>query len=90
MEKRIKHVQACKHVGREAASEYVHREDLGRKRYVEKYFGAEIDDPLLYHLVINTDRVSHEDAARMIALAVQLPSDDLDTVESESRAVAPA
>ncbi|HVV72057.1 MAG TPA: hypothetical protein VHI52_11275, partial [Verrucomicrobiae bacterium] len=44
--------------------------DLGRGRYLKKYFKESIDDPLLYHLVINTDLVSHEEAAEMIAEAV--------------------
>jgi hypothetical protein len=83
IEKRIEHVQACRHLDRKAASQYVHDQDLGRKRYVEKYYAAEIDDPLLYHLIINTDRVSCEEAARVIALAVLLPSDDLDAGRSD-------
>ena len=33
-------------------------------RYVKKYFGKDIDDPLLYHLVINTDLVSYGESAR--------------------------
>jgi cytidylate kinase len=48
----------------------VRRVDLARRRYVKKYYGADIDDPLLYHLVINTDQVSHVEAARLIADAV--------------------
>ena len=35
-----------------------------------RYFNREIDDPLLYHLVINTDLVPYEIAARMIGDAV--------------------
>jgi cytidylate kinase len=70
LERRIAHVQEYRDLGARAAAEYVRREDLGRKRYVQKYYGADIDDPLLYHLVINTDRVPYEDAARMIVEAV--------------------
>ena len=54
---------------------YVRSTDQGRSRYVTKYYGKDIDDPLLYHLVINTDRVPYAEAARMIAEAV---SSDLD------------
>jgi hypothetical protein len=32
----------------------------------------DIDDPLLYDMVINTDRVSYREAARLIAEAVSL------------------
>lgn len=67
---RIEHVRSYKHLSLQAATEYVHDEELGRGRYVKKYFAADIDDPLLYHLVINTDLVAYAEAARMIAEAV--------------------
>ena len=69
--KRIEHLRAYKHLSLEAASLYLRDEDLGRKRYVKKYYAADIDDPLLYHLVINTDLVSYGEAARTIADAVR-------------------
>jgi cytidylate kinase len=33
---------------------------------MKKYFGRSIDDSLLYHLVINTDFISLDDATRLI------------------------
>jgi len=62
------------HTSHKEALELVRREDLARKRYVRKYFNKDIDDPLLYHLVINTDLVSHDEAACMIAQAVVSPA----------------
>jgi cytidylate kinase len=41
----------------------------GRRRYLKKYFGRDIEDPLSYHLVVNTEFVSHEKAARLIGEA---------------------
>jgi cytidylate kinase len=70
LERRIDHAQEANHLDRKAAAAYVHDEDLGRRRYVEKYYDADIDDPLLYHLVINTDRVPYAEAASLIAGAV--------------------
>ena len=70
LEKRIAHLMEYKHLSLPKATEYARTEDLGRKRYVKKYYAADIDDPLLYHLVINTDRVPYEEAARMIAEAM--------------------
>ena len=75
---------------RKEASEYVQREDQGRKRYVEKYFESDIDDPLLYDLVINTDRVPYGEAGRLIAEAVFGRSQDEDAVVDLSRAGGPA
>ena len=57
VERRVRYIEEYLHLGRRAASEYVRKEDLGRKRYVKKYYGRDIDDPLLYDLVIK-DRKS--------------------------------
>lgn len=45
-------------------------EEQARTRYVKTYFHADINDALLYHLVINTSRVGCENAARIIGDAV--------------------
>ena len=66
LETRLEHVQKYYKMGKKEAQEFIHREDRGRRRYLHKYFNQEIDDPLLYHLVINTDLVSHLKAARVI------------------------
>jgi cytidylate kinase len=68
--KRVEHMQVLNGWSAKQAREFVEREDLGRKRYLKKYFSMDIDDPLLYHLVINTDIVPYEDAARLIGEAV--------------------
>lgn len=74
-DKRIRYVRAVKSLTNQEASAYVHDQDLGRKRYVKKYFGEDIDDPLGYHLVVNTDLVSYAEAARTIADAASRPGD---------------
>ena len=66
LEKRIAHAADYYHLSREEAKKLVEREDKGRRDYIKKHFDKNIDDPLLYHLVINTDHVSYEDAAQMI------------------------
>jgi cytidylate kinase len=65
--RRVEHVQEHLHLDPAAAVEYVRNMDQGRKRYMTTYYAKDIDDPLLYHLVINTDRVSYAEAASMIA-----------------------
>ncbi len=67
---RVKHVVAYKHLDQADAAEYVRTEDLRRERYVRKYFEQDIESPLNYHVVINTDRVPYEAAADLIAGAV--------------------
>ncbi|MEK7707581.1 MAG: cytidylate kinase-like family protein [Verrucomicrobiota bacterium] len=70
LEKRIEHAHQFYKMSKKAAHNFILREDGGRKRYLSKYFNARIDDPLLYHLIINTGLVSYDEAARMIADAV--------------------
>jgi cytidylate kinase len=65
-ERRIENMRQFEGLGKAEASARVEQEDLGRERYVKKYFEKSVDDPLLYHLVINTDKVSLDDAARVI------------------------
>jgi len=70
LEKRVEHMLSITQLNRKQASDLVLREDLGRRRYVRKYFGKDIDDPMLYHLTINTDLLSHDEAARLIGEAM--------------------
>jgi cytidylate kinase len=70
LEKRVQYIQEASHWSPQAARALVEREDLGRRRYLKKYFDKDTTDPLLYHLVINTDSISFEDAARIIGQAV--------------------
>lgn len=76
VERRVEHVQEYLHLDRVEAAEYVRKQDQGRKRYVKKYYAKDIEDPLLYHVVINTDRVPYSEAGRMIADAVSRRPDE--------------
>jgi cytidylate kinase len=69
-DKRVARLQQNLVIDEEAAREFLDNEDRGRKRYLETYFHADIEDPLLYDLVINTDRHPTEFVARLIAQAV--------------------
>ncbi len=52
------------------ARKFCLREDRGRERYLKKHFDADINDPLLYHMIINTGLVNYDDAAKLIGDAV--------------------
>jgi len=67
LEKRSEQVQQIHGFDHDAAIEFINREDKGRKRYLKEHYEADIDNPLLYHLIINTDRIRHEDTTRLIA-----------------------
>jgi cytidylate kinase len=55
----------------QAGVDFMRQEEAGRARYLKKYFGKDINDPLLYHLVLNTDRFTHDEAARLIGETVR-------------------
>jgi len=72
LEQRIEH--ACRAYGMTPtqARGFIQREDRGRRRYLRKYFDAEVDNPLHYHLVVNTGQFSFESAAELITRAARL------------------
>lgn len=55
---------------RKTASEFIKQEDEARKLYIWKYFHKDIEDPLLYHVIINTHLLSFEEIAMMIGQCV--------------------
>jgi len=70
LEKRIAHAHEAYGMTEDAARDFCQHEDRGRARYFKKYFNADVNDPLLYQLIINTGLVSYDDAAKIIGDAV--------------------
>ncbi len=64
--KRVSHLADYFNQSTADAEKMMRTEDKGRADYLKQNFDKNIDDPLLYDLVINTDSVSYEDAAQMI------------------------
>ncbi len=64
---RIGRVQAGRSLTLEEATKFVEHADRGRERYVRANFHARLDNELLYHMVLNTDRLTYADAAAVIA-----------------------
>lgn len=65
-EKRVEQAQKVFSLDRKSAINYIKKKDEDRRRYLKDNFDKDIDDPLLYHIIINTDLVRHDEAARMI------------------------
>lgn len=70
LEDRIKYVQQHCGYDLKKATEFLKKDDQSRRNYISTYFHKQIDDPLLYHLIINTHRLSYDNAAELIADAV--------------------
>jgi cytidylate kinase len=46
-----------------AAKAEIARFDSSIIKFLKRYFKAEFEDPVFYDLVVNTERISYEDAA---------------------------
>lgn len=64
---RIERISKVVGLTAEEATRFIRKEDRGSRRYAQAYFHTSINDDLLYHLVINTDRIPYGDAAMLIA-----------------------
>ena len=70
LEKRVEHIIGLMGLTEKEALKYIKKEDENRKKYLKSYFHADIEDPLLYHMIVNTDLLTHKGAAYLIAEAV--------------------
>ena len=70
LKNRIARVEEVYEMGRTDARDFIKSQDTAKRRYMKGYFDRDIDDPLLYHMIINTDYISYEHAARLIGDAV--------------------
>jgi hypothetical protein len=76
LEQRVAHAHKFYNMTESEALRFCQNEDRARERYVRRYFNADINDPTLYHMTLNTGLVGYDEAARLIGEAMQ----DLDPV----------
>jgi cytidylate kinase len=65
--KRVRQVEEHHRLSTQEAVELISATDDTRRRYIKHYFRTEIDEPINYHLVINTGLTGYDEAARIIA-----------------------
>jgi len=70
MEARIDRVSATEHVSCEEAQQLIVARDKAAAQYLERFHKVRWDDPVLYHMVINTGKVHPEAAAQLIVCAL--------------------
>jgi len=68
LEQRIAATAARDSVSAEAAEKRVHERDKGRSSFHSKFFKVEVDAAALYHVALNTGRLSYEQAADAITV----------------------
>ena len=72
LEVRVDNVARDFDVSREEAKKRVIRTESDRRAFIRKYFNADISDPTQYDLVINTENISIDTAAKTVSGAVGL------------------
>ncbi len=65
-QKRKSHIKEHFKLTDKEAERFIENEDRGRAQYLKKYFNEDIDNPLLYDLIINIDTISYDYAALLI------------------------
>jgi len=70
VERRIPHIMEVYELTRSEAAVFLKREDAARHNFVKRHYHKDIDDPLLYDLVINTGKCSYAEAAEIIGKTV--------------------
>jgi len=58
-------------IDRETAERAMHRLDRTHATYLREFYGADIDDPSLYHLVLDSTALDGEACVDLIARAAQ-------------------
>lgn len=66
-DKRLERLKAQHGLDDRRARERMRREDRDRGAYLKKYFNRDINDPLAYHLVVNTDGFDPDAVADLVS-----------------------
>lgn len=56
----------------QAARDFLHKDDAARRRYVKEHYGADINDPNLYDLMVRVDRLSPDEIVHLLGHAVMV------------------
>jgi len=67
--RRLAHMVKYDDLTEEQARQVIREQDEARRSYMKKYFDRDLDDPLLYDMVINSDHLRPAEAARLIVEA---------------------
>jgi cytidylate kinase len=69
---RVRHAAGYYRLSEAESAKLIREQDQARRRYVSRYFNAEVDDPTLYDATLNTGRLGFARSAEAIAqLALQ-------------------
>ena len=70
LESRIKYIMKDQKMNGKDAEAYIKKEDVARRNYLKSNFSKDIENPELYHMVLNTSLLTYEGTAEVIGDAV--------------------
>lgn len=70
-DRRIERLMSEEGLGRQPAEKYLNKVDQEWAAYVRNYYNAEWRNPTFYDVVVNTDRLTIQDAANLILVAAK-------------------
>jgi cytidylate kinase len=74
LDKRVHDFAERHNLSQKDALAMIKKEDAARKNYLRQHFSTDIDDPLSYDLVINTDHLSDESILQILVAAIEAKS----------------
>ncbi len=66
LETRLKRLMQERNLDRETAKLEIERFDKSLRKFIKKYFSAELEDPLYYDLILNTEHLTFQAASSII------------------------
>jgi cytidylate kinase len=69
---RLKRVMESQNLSEDRAKQELNRSDKTSREFIRRLFGAEVEDPTCYDLVINTDHITYDAAVQIILDALRL------------------
>ncbi len=67
---KIKNIQTLFNFGRKEIIKYIDEEDMKRKEYVKKLSNKNVEDPLLYDMILKTSSLTVPEAVEIIGIEV--------------------
>jgi len=69
---RVERICQVKKINRQEAEDFILQRDRAARSFLKRFFGVDWDDPLLYHMVVNTGKISLEGATTMIQTVLRV------------------
>ena len=83
LSERVKAIAQVKDIPYDDALDLVEKMDEGKKDFISHYFDVDVDDPTLYHLIMNSSYISLDDALDMVSEYVKKRLISIHTIETE-------